>query len=198
MNKKKIFAVIITTLILGNFYSPPAFSAIRVGWAMDAMGCVPTEETAKKNIMIQVAGKVKFRDGQIGSITLICPLSSGSLTPETSHGGEFTVKQLSLTYKDGDAGAPNGLVSASLRFVNKKTGNVADLESVNSNSSGSPNSGPSGFATHGKPNLNTGAPKPGINHNLSFFKNFYYVQITLKRTSPNIPVSVMGVTLWFG
>ncbi|WP_457668881.1 hypothetical protein [Thiolapillus sp.] len=198
MDKKMKLNGIGSVLVLGMCYSSIASSGIRVGWSMDAMGCVPTEETARKNILIQVAGKVKFRKGKTGSITLICPISSAPLTPETISGSASTIKQLLLTYKDGDAQAPGGLVSASLRFVDRKTGHIANLESISSNTPAAPNSGPGGFATYGKPKLKTNTPVPGINHSFRFSKYFYFIQITLKRSSPRIPVSVMGVALRLG
>lgn len=198
MDKRFCWKSMIWALAVGLSFTSTAWSGIRIGWSMDAMGCVPTEETARKNILIQVAGKVKFKKGKTGSITLICPISAAPLTPETSTGSASTVKQLLLTYKDGDAGAPGGLVTASLRFVDRKTGHIANLGVVSSNSPQAPNSGPKGFATYGRPNLKTNTPVPGINHSFRFSKYFYFIQITLKRSSPNIPVSVMGVSLRLG
>ena len=197
MNLVKCATLLISTAIL-TFSSLASNAGIRTGWSMNAMACTPTEETARKNNMIQVAGKVKFKGQATGKITLICPVTSGILIPETKHGSQFTIKQVQLTYKDGDAGAVNGGVSVTFRAVNKKTGHVKDLEKFSSNSRGAPNSGPKGFATYGEPVLNTGKPNHGLNHNLSFQKNFYYLQITIERKNPKVPVSVMGVSLLLG
>ena len=198
MSTRKSFVIANIALIVIALCYSPLYSGIRVAWSMNAMAFVPTQKTLQSNIAFQVAGKVTFQEGKIGTITLICPLSSGPLIPETQTGTEFVIKQLSLTYRDGDAEGSSGVVSATLRIVNKETGHVSNLENVSSNAPGAPNSGPKTYVTHGEPKLNTGAPMPGINHKLNLNKYFYYIQITLKRTNPNIPVAVMGVTLSFG
>lgn len=193
--KKSIFSLMVSAAICAATVANPA---IRTGWAMDSMGCIITEESAQKNIAFQVAGKTTFRDGAVGTFTLICPISSGPLIPETRHGEDFVVKQLEMTWQDGDAEGPAGAVTVQLRHVNKKTGHVETIIGFDSNSLGVPNSGPSQFATHGVPDLTQGVPNHGINHRLNFQTHYYYIQVTVKRTNARVPVKFMGASLWFG
>lgn len=158
-------------------------------WSYNAMAATPTPASLREDLYDSIAGKVKFREYKTGTINLICPV------PATFH--QDRPWQIHLTYQDGDHGADTTVVSAAFRSVHASDGHVetvgGQLGDVSSNDAGAPDSGSDGWATHSS---TTGFVKISNEH-LNFNDNLYYVQITLKRSDPDVPVGAMGVYMIF-
>lgn len=158
-----------------------------IEWSYNAMAAVPTPATLRDDLCDYLAGRVRLREGKTGTANLICPV------PATFH--QKHLRRLLLTYGDGDHGGDASEVRAAIRFIRKGDGHVQTVgnnqewSTVSSNDDNAPNSGPSGWATH---QSNRGFERIGV---LDFNKRYYYVQITLKRSNPDIPVRAMGVEL---
>ena len=155
-------------------------------WSYNAMAAVPTPATLEKGLYDALAGRVNFREGKTGTINLICAV------PATLH-NQF-VRSLFLTYRDGDGNTGPSVVSAALRFIRKSDGHVETVGNgnVSSNDSAAPNSGPSGWVTHQSATAGNTIDNA---HTMDFDQNYYYVQITLERSSYEVPLGVIGVYL---
>ena len=146
-------------------------------WSCNAMGAVPTPPTVQQDLIVVQAGKVSFNEGKTGTANLVCPI--GTLTSRL-HG---PLHGLSITFAvDAGAGA---VAEASLRRVDRNTGHVETVENGHVTSEGH----------NPLPGHWRAESTSGITDSLDDPRFIYYVQITLKRTSPNPDVSVQGVTL---
>ena len=146
-------------------------------WSCNAMGAVPTPPTLQQDLIAVEAGRVSFNEGKTGTANLVCPV--GTLTSRL-HG---PLESLSITFAVG-AGA-GAVAEASLRRVDRNTGHVETVENGHVTSEGH-NPLPAHWRTESTSGLTDSLEDPRF---------FYYVQITLKRTSPNMKVIVQGVTL---
>src|SRR5262245_39325213 len=102
----------VITLVLG------ASSLFAQGavWSSAAMACVPTGTTAETAKYITTAGGVKFKDGESGSISFVCPVS----IPLPA--GQYRVTGLASVSFPSDEG-----IKFMLRRAHKATGAVATL-----------------------------------------------------------------------
>ncbi len=176
-------ALSVIALGLGSI-SDAALAQSRIVWSSNAMACEPAGAPIARDLHDSLAGVVRFKDGQIGNIALICPISQNL--------GSTMLRSLRITYRDGDGRQGPSSVTAALRRVRRTDGHVATLRNgeVGSNQPTAPNSGPNGWATH-----QSGAPGQVLNHSLDLANFYYYVQINLRRTDPSVPLAVMGVHL---
>lgn len=167
--------------LLGNRTRTRGRSVI---WSQDAMAAVPTPATLRADLYDSVAGRVKFRSGRTGTVNLI------SAIPATLH--KRHLRSLFLTYQDGDGRQGPARVSAALRMIRRRDGHVETVRNggVSSNDRRAPNSGPRGWVTH-----QSATRGNTIDHRLDFEKNYYYVQITLRRSDPTVPLGAIGVYL---
>lgn len=154
-------------------------------WSSNAMAAVPTPATLDDELIDSSAGSVRFRDGKIGRANLICPV------PASLHSIFF--RALGITYRDPDAGS--GLdeqdrpdrtgVSAALRAI-PMTGDVRTIATVSSNELNAPGgNGDESWHTH----------ESSAIRRLDFRPQYYYVQITLWRSTGATNIGVMGVYL---
>jgi hypothetical protein len=159
-------------------------ASAEVIWSYNAMAGVPTPPTIQNDLYECRAGKVIFKEGKTGTITLICPVSQN-----LSEYGDL--RSLIMIYRDGDGHEGPSEVTAELRRVRMSDGHVESLQNgiVSSNDPSAPNRGPTRWATHQ-------SAKPGktINHVMDLVHYYYYVQITLKRNG-GAPLAIMGVYL---
>lgn len=181
MRKFPVFLLMLTILFI---IPSAALAQSKVVWSFDAMACEPAGAPIARDLYDSLAGKVRFREGKIGTIALICPISDDL--------GNTQLRSLRLTYRDGDGKEGPSVVSAAIRRVRRSDGHVATLPNgdVSSNDSNAVNSGPTGWATH-----QSGAPGRVLNHVLDLDKFYYYVQINLRRTDAAVPLAAMGVHL---
>ena len=99
--------------------SVPAL-ADTIEWQSTAMACVPSGSTVEQNKYVTTAGRVKFKPGQSGKITFICPVSR----PLPS--GEYVLRGRIKTPIPDRFG-----ISLQLRKANNSSGNVNTVLSVN-------------------------------------------------------------------
>lgn len=153
-------------------------------WSHDAMAAVPTPATLRGDLYDSVAGRVKFREDETGTVNLICPV------PASLH--DRHVRSLFLTYQDGDGREGPSVASAALRSIRKEDGHVETVANgnVSSNDDDAENSGPDGWVTH-----QSASAGDTIEHDMDFDRHYYYVQITLERSDPSVPVGAIGVYL---
>ena len=156
----------------------------RVVWSCDAMGAEPAGAPIATGLHDALAGAVRFRDGQVGNVALVCPILDDL--------GGVGLRSLRLTYRDGDGRQGSSEVAAVIRRVRRSDGHVESLANggLSSNDSNAPNSGPTGFVTH-----TSGSPGNVLNHRVDLQDFYYFVQINLKRTDAAVPLAVMGVHL---
>jgi hypothetical protein len=108
--------MVVITLLL--WYSS-AFAQGTV-WSSAAMACIPTGGTAEQAKYITTAGGVKFKDGESGSISFVCPIS----TPLPD--GEYRVSGYASVSFPSDNG-----IKFLLRRAHKATGTVTTLIASN-------------------------------------------------------------------
>jgi hypothetical protein len=146
----------------------------------------PTPATLESELYDALAGRVRFRSGKTGTANLIYPV------PATLD--DRFVRSLFLTYRDGDGRQGPSVVSAVLRFVRKSDGHVQSVgnSGVSSNDDAAPNSGPNGWATHQSATRGNTIENA---HTMDFESNYYFVQLTLRRSDPAVPLGALGVFL---
>ena len=152
------------------------------------MSCVPIPLVVQKDLIDVQSGRVIFKPGKAGIVSLICPIGTVSEKMKNA-----SLRSLFLTYRDGDGKeGPGGVVTANLRRVRQSDGAVESLSNslVSSNSTNAPNSGPKGWATHQSATTNS-----NIAQGFEFDKFYYYVHITMKRDDSAVPLAVLGVFL---
>jgi hypothetical protein len=179
-------AVILSTVLgISATIASSVLAQSRVVWSCDAMACQPAGAPIKADLHDALAGAVRFKDGRVGTIALICPILD-------SLGAPGALRSLRLTYRDGDGREGPSEVSAAVRRVRRSDGHVATLDNgdVSSNDSTAPNSGPSGWETH-----QSGSPGNVLSHTVDLEDFYYYVQINLTRSDAAVPLAVMGVHL---
>jgi hypothetical protein len=146
-------------------------------WSCNAMGAVPTPPTVQQDLIVVQAGRVSFNEGKTGTAVLVCPI--GTVTSRLRE----PLRSLSITFAvDAGAGA---VAEASLRRIDRNTGHVETVENGHVTSEGN-NPLPAHWRTESI---------SGIKDSLDDPRFDYYVQITLKRTSPITKVIVQGVIL---
>ena len=185
--KKNLFIVKLTFLILILSLTTNSYGQSRVVWSYDAMAAVPSIPAIKNDLYRVLWGRVIFNEGKTGIVTLFCPITEGT--------GKF--RSLILTYKDGDGPLGSSEVSAVLRRVNRTGGPPVSFQYglVSSNGVGYPVSNESQGNWKTKQSARTGETLRNQSHQLDFKNYYYYVQITMKRTDPEVPLGVMGVYL---
>ena len=151
-------------------FSAPAL-ADTIEWQSTAMACVPTATTVEQNKYVTTAGRVKFKPGQSGKITFICPVSR----PLPS--GEYVLRGRIKTPSPDRFG-----MSMSLRKANNSSGNVTTVLSVNMVQTGSV----SGFRT---------ASSILKAVDFDFDRDTYWVQISHKRDNAPGTLSILSVQL---
>lgn len=153
-------------------------------WSHNAMAAAPTPATLREDLYDARAGRVVFREGKTGTVNLVCPVSADL---RDTH-----LRSLFLTYRDGDGPEEPSVVSAALRVIRTSDGHVETVENgnVSSNDGTAPDSGSEGWETH-----QSATPGNTIEHTLDFDRNYYYVQITLRRDEPDVPLGAIGVSL---
>lgn len=185
MNRTSVsVAPLVMALFWGTIATSQSASAqSRVVWSFNAMACEPAGAPISADLHDSLWGVVRFKEGKTGNIALICPIS---------HELNAQLRSLRLTYRDGDGHEGPSVVSAAVRRVRRSDGYVATLLNgdVSSNDSNAPNSGPTRWATH-----QSGTSGRVMNHAPDTLNYYYYIQINLKRTDPNVPLAVMGVHL---
>jgi hypothetical protein len=90
-------------------------------WSSAAMACVPSATTAAQALYVTTAGGVKFREGAVGSLTFICPVSA------PLQDGLYKVAGLVNLQTDNDNG-----VTFLLRRAHKTSGAVSTVLEANS------------------------------------------------------------------
>ncbi len=151
--------------------SVPAL-ADTIEWQSTAMACVPTGGTVEQNKYVTTAGRVKFKPGQSGSISFICPVSR----PLPS--GEYVLRGRIKTPIPDRFG-----ISLSLRKANNSSGNVSTVLSVNSVQTGNV----SGFR------FASSAHKA---IDFDFGRDTYWVQISYRRdNAQGETLSILSVQL---
>jgi hypothetical protein len=175
--------MVAAALFLAISASQPVLAQSSVVWSFNAMACQPAGAPIAADLHDSLAGTVRFKEGKTGNIALICPIT---------HNVNTLLRSLRLTYRDGDGHEGPSVVTAVIRRVRRSDGYVATLLNgdVSSNDSSAPNSGPAGWATH-----QSGTPGRVLSHSPDLLNYYYYVQINLKRTDPNVPLAVMGAHL---
>jgi hypothetical protein len=165
---------LVTSLLMGTNLATAQSSQGPI-WSTDAMACVPNGSTIQNDMVQTSHGHARYTTGKTGALYLICPF-----TDAARHG--TVVSRIAMTFRNG----PNGRVSASLRMMDKRSGDVTNALTVSSpclidsTQLGNPYNTCQGGGTH----------------RLDFDRFYYYVQLSLNRDSPADDVRVVGVSIW--
>jgi hypothetical protein len=181
-NPKRLFLLAVAVMVLALVVSlsmgtnlATAQSSQGPIWSTDAMACVPNGSTIQYNMVQTSHGHARYTEGKTGALYLICPF-----TDATRHG--TAVSRIAMTFRNGG----NGRVSAGLRMMDKRSGNVSDALTVrspcliDSTQLGNPYNTCQGSGTH----------------RLDFNRYYYYVQLSLVRDRAADDVRVVGVSIW--
>jgi hypothetical protein len=159
--------------ILFGVHAPlPAF-ADTIEWQSTAMTCVPTSTTIEQNKYVTTAGRIKFKPGESGLISFLCPVSKPMPT------GDYTLRGKIKTPIPDLFG-----IDIALRRANNVSGAVETVLSVNSVQSGN--------ITEGFRSADSSSKKITFD----FEKFTYWVQISYKRDDSNSnSLAVLSVRL---
>ena len=147
-------------------------------WSIDAMACVPNGATTRNNMVQTSHGHARYTDGKTGDLYLICPFTNAQL-----HG--TMVRGIELTYRDN---SNRGKVSATLRMMDKRSGNVSDVLSISTSACLLDS------LQLGNPYFTCQGGSGG--HALDFDRFYYYVQFSLQRAQASEDIRVVGASIW--
>lgn len=147
-------------------------------WSIDAMACVPNGATTRNNLVQTSHGHARYTDGKTGDLYLICPFTNAQL-----HG--TTVRSIELTYRNN---SNRSKVSATLRMMDKRTGDVSDALSVSTGACLLDS------LQLGNPYVTCQGGSGG--HVLDFNRFYYYVQLSLQRPQASDDIRVVGASIW--
>jgi hypothetical protein len=141
-------------------------------WAMDGAGCVPTDPAIQNDSYIITAGRIKFKDPKVGSITVICPVSVkvGS------------INSIGVSYRDSTGVGTSARVRAALRRINKFNGSVSTVTGLV-------------FDSNNEGETNYTFQTAFTSHTLDDSNFYYFIQVTLTRSSTSEIIEFGGVEL---
>ncbi len=167
--KKTYFIVLIFLLTGGRVIS-------QVCYDYSAVNCNPSNKSIEEKSFKQTHGKIYHAETSIKTITFFGPIQH----PGNS-GYPNTV--LNLLYRDPDGNGIKSKIMIALKRVHKSTGQVEELESFNSNNS-----------DYGLPgDIKKGSVQ--ILEKVDLAKYYYYVQITMQRSTNTLTPEVFGYSL---
>lgn len=159
-----------------------AVSADPLNWYAAATACTPYHDAIAQNLYSNANGRVRFKPGKTGTIWLACNLP-GPLKPS-----ETNKLFLSITYQvASNDRLTNVAASAELKAVSKINGQISNLQSVGLIVGSQP-------TWFGSDVLTRSAQLP-TGTKFDFTKNYYYVIITVKRSSIQFEPTVFGVAI---
>ena len=157
-------ALVLGTSLLSSLLLASPAQASNLGWQSVAASCTPTAASSKLATMPVTkfggltTGAVGFKSGEVGTITLVCPLDFNVT-------GTNPLDQLSLVARDN---TPAGSVTATLMRMDKLTGTSESLGSVSSLDTAGIGTQTMGFT----PSL------------INFFTHSMYVVLKISRSDP--------------
>ncbi len=145
-------------------------SAQCLGYA--AIALEPWLPAIKSDAYLQVAGRVKHKGNSTDKIVLFGPVFS--------HTGSNRVNwnRFIMFYKDPDGTGSASRVQASLGYLDA-SGNVRNVATLDSDQ-------------HLPSSTGVREMSVAFNHTFNFFRNYYYVQITVTRSNPNLDPEILG------
>ena len=145
-------------------------------WSASAAGATPYFDAIQRDLYSNANGRVRFKDDKTGTIHLVCNVTTVVGDPD----------HLRLTYRNAFANS-SARVAATLKRVNKNTGNIVNIVSIGSESFPS---------TEEDEIVNAvSVAIPPDEEPFDFHNNFYYVVITLRRDTTEHNPTVLGVAL---
>lgn len=163
MRYLKIFLVVLT------FSTTIPALAETVEWSSAAMACTPTSSTVAEGRYVTTAGRVKFKEGQVGTISFVCPVS-GEL-----RNGSYILKAHTTS------GGP-GKTFVNLRRSKKDSFSVTTILDAD--------------IYIAIPNNKHESQKSGRGQVVFNTKEFYYwVQLTVKKSDASGELAIHGVEL---
>lgn len=142
-------------------------------YTYSAIALEPSRETIETNAYFQGAGGIKHNATSTRKIELFGPVIN-----TTGHSLGVKWNYFAILYKDPDGKADNSKVEAHLRSVDRTTGKVETIATLNSNERQS-GTDPVELSTNFSAKLN-------------FNDNYYYVQIILTRTKTTLAPEILG------
>jgi hypothetical protein len=169
-------------LFLPSMSVPAAAQSTPPKWSISAAACVPNSATTGRDLLINGAGRVSFRPGKTGTIVLLCPLSDMTLQDSAVSTIELSVRRSGL-----------GQAQTLLKEINQVSGRVNDILQVQTNVVNACLSRSTDPA-----NAFYSCTATSRRHVLDFYRNYYYVEIRLFRTSSQRTneVEVLGVKIY--
>lgn len=156
-------------------------------WYAAATGCTPYPEAIRGATFSNANGRLRLAPNITGASYFVCNVDSSSVARNA--GGQAADRlYLSITYQiDSSDRLLNVQTTADLKGVSKVTGNISNIAAAGFKPGSIPAWLPSGVVT------SSSAAFRG--QDLDFANNYYYVIITLSRSSAAINPIVYGVGL---
>lgn len=132
-------------------------------YSISAMACTPNGETARAGLIDTSHGNARFANGRSGTAYLICPVTDATLEGRV-------VNRITLTVSGGSSDVQ---VSAALRASDRRNDNVRNVLAISTPCLG--NTAERFFNCHNN----------SSSHRLDFSANYYYVQISITKSSSN-------------
>jgi hypothetical protein len=164
--------VVLTTALWPTGHSAGLNNPVK--WSVAAIACTPNGDTARGGMIDSTHGNVRFAEGRTGTAYLMCPFTDGSLD-----GQSVSVIGMSIT------GLGGARAAASLRMVDLANGDVTDAFVTSTDQACLGTSVTRYFECTG-----------GGSHQIDFSRYYYYVQISITRSSANDNVRVTGVSIY--
>jgi hypothetical protein len=150
-------------------------------WSSAAAGATPYHDAIQRDLFLNTLGRMRFREGKIGTINLVCPVEYVRQLESVRH--------LRVTFRDAGRLPGRGRVVAVLKKVSKQTGNITNVLGISSDSVSAP---PDQLRTAVSVQL------PSDEIPLNDDLHYYYIVITLERTSLEQNPTVFGVSFTAG
>jgi hypothetical protein len=152
----------------------PSAAATDTYWSAISTGCVPDSSSIQANRYRDVSDSaLQHQTGNVDKIVLVCGVAPNP--------GAALPNLLAMTYLDSTGNGTKAQVIAELMRVNRNTAAVSTIAAVTSNT----------FLTK----TMTLGKSPLFNHQLNFDTSYYFVRITVDRTTTAQDVRSVGVAL---
>lgn len=172
-NRKIITAARLSCLFTVLALTAGARDARAKSWFMSANGCTPYYDAIQQDLFQNSLGRVKFKSGATGTIFLVCSITDPSI---------YSIHRLYLTYVDPTGTGSAGSVTAQIKQVSRTTGAISDIGAAATSES------------YSQTTIWT-AITPSIGFNADWSNNFYYVIISIVRTTTSPDVTAFGVRI---
>ncbi len=168
--KLYILALVILAGVAAGARSAAADDAT-VAWSTPADGCVPVSNT-EGNWLSLAGGGVTHASGVTGQLQWVCPVTTLNATSAPN--------RIYMTYVDSSGSGNGGTVSATLIESSRSNAATSNIVSLSSDS----------FS-----NTTITEQKANFTHTFDFSNYFYYVVITLNRTTTGTTTDCYHVDL---